>query len=419
MLQIADWLEKLGMSEYTQRFAENGVDLSVLPDLTDQDLRDLGVVLGHRRKILRAIAALDDVPAAAASAPVTTSGAPAAPLPISPAAEAIGERRYLTVMFCDLVGSTSISAGLDAEEWRDLVGAYLDAASAAVTEMGGHVAKKLGDGLMALFGYPVAQENDAERAARAALSIQRALGELNRKNAGKPELTARIGIETGPVVVDAAGEIYGDAPNTAARVQVLAEPGTVVVTARVQCQVAGLFVAEERGSHELKGVPEPVTLFRLIRASGAGRRAGQRHLTPLVGRDEEIAMLLRRWERARQGEGQLVLIAGEPGLGKSRLIEEFHARLRDTPHTWVEWSCSQLLQSTPLHPIAEWGRQRYGGADVPAEKRLADLENSLGQMKLDHGRMLRCWLRCSTFRCRRTAPWLFRRRNCGAGNCRR
>ena len=184
-------------------------------------------------------------------------------------------------------------------------------------------------------------------------------------------------------MVDAAGEIYGDAPNTAARVQALAEPGAVVVTARVQRQVAGLFVAEERGSHELKGVPEPVTLFRLVRASGGGRRAGQRHLTPLVGRDEEIAMLMRRWERARQGEGQLVLIVGEPGLGKSRLIEEFHARLRDTPHTWVEWSCSQLLQSTPLHPIAEWGRQRYGGADVPAEKRLADLENSLGQMKLD------------------------------------
>ena len=300
-------------------------------------------------------------------------------------AEATGERRYLAVMFCDLVGSTSISAGLDAEEWRDLVGAYLDAASTAVTEMGGHVAKKLGDGLMALFGYPVAQENDAERAARAALSIQRALAEVNRKNAGagKPELNARIGIETGPVVVDAAGEIYGDAPNIAARVQALAEPGTVVVTARVQRQVAGLFVVEERGHHELKGVPEPVALFRLVRASGAGRRSGQRHLTPLVGRDEEITMLMRRWERARQGEGQLVLIVGEPGLGKSRLIEEFHARLRDTPHSWVEWSCSQLLQNTPLHPIADWGRQRFGGADVPAEQRLADLENSLGQMKLD------------------------------------
>ena len=251
--------------------------------------------------------------------------------------------------------------------------------------MGGKVAKKLGDGLMALFGYPVAQENDAERAVRAALAIQRALAELNRKNAGtgKPALAARIAIEIGPVVVDAAGEIFGDVPNIAARAQALAEPGAVVVTARVQRQVAGLFVAEERGSHELKGVPEPVTLFRIVRASGGGRRAGQRHLTPLVGRDEEIAMLMRRWERARQGDGQLVLIVGEPGLGKSRLIEEFHARLRETPHTWVEWSCSQLLQNTPLHPIAEWGRQRFGGADVPAEQRLADLESSLAQVKLD------------------------------------
>ena len=251
--------------------------------------------------------------------------------------------------------------------------------------MGGHVAKKLGDGLMVLFGYPVAQENDSERAARAALSIQRALAELNRNNAGsgKPALNARIGVETGAVVVDAAGEIFGDVPNIAARVQALAEPGAVLVTARVQRQVAGLFVAEERGTHTLKGVPEPTALFRLVRASGGGRRSAQRNLTPLVGRDDEMAMLLRRWERARQGDGQLVLIVGEPGLGKSRLIEEFHARLSDTPHTWVEWSCSQLLQNTPLHPIAEWGRQRFGGADVAAERRLAELESSLSQVKLD------------------------------------
>src|SRR6516225_12497058 len=238
---------------------------------------------------------------------------------------------------------------------------------------------------MALFGYPVAQENDAERAARAALSTQRALAEVNRKNAstGKPPLNARVGIEIGPVVVDAAGEIYGDAPNIAARVQALAEPGTVVVTARVQHQVAGLFVVEERGSHELKGVLEPVTLYRLVRASGGGRRARQRHLTPLVGREEEIAILIRRWERARQGDGQLVMIVGEPGLGKSRLIEEFHPRLREVPHTWAEWRCSQLLQNTPLHPIAEWGRQRFGGPDIPAKQRLADLENTLALVKLD------------------------------------
>jgi hypothetical protein len=185
------------------------------------------------------------------------------------------------------------------------------------------------------------------------------------------------------VVVDATGEVYGDVPNTAARVQALAEPSAVLITAQVQRQVAGLFVVEERGRHQLKGVPEPVTLFRLVRASGVGRRSGVRQLTPFVGREEEMAMLMRRWERARQGEGQLVLIVGEPGLGKSRLIEEFRGRPRDTPHTWLEWSCSQLLQNTPLHPIAEWGRQRFGGADVSAERRFADLESTLSELKLD------------------------------------
>jgi class 3 adenylate cyclase/predicted ATPase len=392
MQQIAEWLETLGLSEYARCFADNDIDTSVLRHLTDQDLKELGVSLGHRRKMLAAIAEMGNsfvaqapAPSDMATASTRTPAVVTSQPSISAADQVAGERRYLIVMFCDLVGSTSISAQLDPEEWRDLVSSYLDAASEAVTEMGGYVAKKLGDGLMALFGYPAAQENDAERAARAALSVQRALVEVNRKNtaAGKPALNARIGIEIGPVVIDAAGEIYGDAPHIAARVQALAEPGAVVVTARVQRQIAGLFVAEERGSHELKGVPEPVTLFRLVRASGGGRRLAQRHLTPLVGREEEIAILMRRWERARQGDGQLVLIVGEPGIGKSRLIGECHARLRDTQHTWVEWSCSQLLQNTPLHPIAEWGRQRFGGADIPAERHLADLENSLAQVKLD------------------------------------
>ena len=386
-MDIEGWLRRIDLAQYAEMFRANDVDIELLGRLTNDDLKDIGVAsFGHRKKLLEAIAEFGSPPAPPTAVPEPTpTPATVAPPPISASIEAAGERRHVTVMFCDLVDSTGIAAQLDAEEWRDLVGAYLDAASGAVVEMGGRIAKKLGDGLMALFGYPMAQENDAERAARAALAIQRALTELNRKDAstGKPALTARIAIESGPVVVDAAGEIYGDVPNIAARAQALAQPGSVVVTARVQRQIAGLFVAEESGSHELKGVPEPVTLFRLIRASGGGRRAGQRHLTPLVGREEEIALLMRRWERARQGDGQLVMIVGEPGLGKSRLIEEFHGQLREVPHTWVEWSCSQLLQNTPLHSIAEWGRMRFGGADVPAEQRLTDLENSLAQVRLD------------------------------------
>ncbi len=186
-------------------------------------------------------------------------------------------------------------------------------------------------------------------------------------------------------MVDATGEVFGEAPNVAARVEAAAEPGTALVTAAVQRQIAGLFVVEDRGPHELKGVARPIALYRLVRASGAGRRGGSRALTPFVGREAELAQLSRHWERARSGEGQFVQIVGEPGIGKSRLIEEFRARLGETPHSWVEWAASQLLQNTPLHPLAEWGRLRFGGAEVAVEKRLADLEQALAQVKLDPG----------------------------------
>ena len=386
-MDLRSLLRSIGLEQYEATLRENDIDLAILPDLTDDHLRELGFPLGARLKLLKAAAAVNanalDYDAKTSAAAADTSPAPLTTAPAPQ--ETAGERRYITVLFCDLVGSTAISAQLDAEDWRDVVGGYIEAASAAVAEMGGRVTRKLGDGLLALFGYPVGQENDAERAVRAALSIQLALAELNRRNAaaGKPELKARIGLDAGPVVVDAAGGIFGEVPNVAARVEAIAEPGTVLITARVQRQIAGLFVAEERGSHTLKGVPAPVTLYRIVRASGGGRRSGRRHFTPLIGRDEEMAMLLRRWDRARQGDGQFVLIVGEPGLGKSRLLEEFRARLRETPHTWAEWTCLQLLQSTPLHPIAEWGRARFGGADVPADRRLAELESSLAQVRLN------------------------------------
>src|ERR1700737_1941317 len=231
-MDVAVWLRSLGLSRYEAAFSGNSIDAEVLPDLTDGDLAELGVNLGDRKRLLKAIASLGSTEPAKPAAAATQSSS-----------KDVAERRPITVLFCDLVGSTSIAAKLDAEDWRNLVGAYLDEASAAVTGLGGHVLKKLGDGVMALFGYPVAQENDAERAVRAALAIQRALAELNRKNAdtGKPALAARIAMDTGPVVVDAAGEIFGEVPNIAARAQALAEPGSVAVTARVQRQVAGLF----------------------------------------------------------------------------------------------------------------------------------------------------------------------------------
>ena len=181
--------------------------------------------------------------------------------------------------------------------------------------------------------------------------------------------------------MEATGEVFGDAPNVAARVEAAAEPGSVLVTLNVQRQVAGLFVAEEQSARELKGVSALVQLFRIVRASG-GRRFGARALTPLVGREEELDLLRRRWKQAARGEGQFIQIVGEPGIGKSRLVEEFRATLGETPHTFVELASSQLLQNTPLHPIAEWGRQRFG-VDEPADRRLADLENTLGLIGLD------------------------------------
>ena len=305
------------------------------------------------------------------------------PSPISSA-----ERRRLTVMACELVGSAALSSRLDPEDLREVIAAFRSVVAKIVAGFDGIVGKSMvestGEGVLVYFGYPAAQENDAERAVRAALAIQRALSEHNSEkvNKGAPELSARIGLDCGLVVVDSTGEVFGEAPNVAARVLTVAEPGTVLVTTNVLRQAPGLFVTEERSESELVGRFEPVNLFRVVRASGGRRRVAARPLTPFIGREEELGLLARRWEHAQAGEGQLVLIVGEPGIGKSRLVEEFRAKLAETSHTWAEWSALQLLQNTPLHPIAEWGRIRFE-ADLPAEQRLADLENTLALIGLD------------------------------------
>src|SRR5271163_1926759 len=230
-MDVGGWLRGLGLGQYEANFRDNKIDADLLPRLTVDDLKDIGVsVVGDRRRLLDAIAVI-----ASSGRPADVPASPTKSPP-SKGLQASAERRPITVMFCDLVGSTSLAAKLDAEDWRNLVNAYLDQASAAVTGLGGHVLKRLGDGLMALFGYPTAQENDAERAVRAALAVQRALEGLNARNApkGAPELSARIGLESGPVVVEAAGEVFGDAPNVAARVQAAADPGSILVTGSVQ-----------------------------------------------------------------------------------------------------------------------------------------------------------------------------------------
>jgi class 3 adenylate cyclase/tetratricopeptide (TPR) repeat protein len=298
-----------------------------------------------------------------------------------------GERRHVTVLFSDLVNSTAIAAHLDPEEWRELSASYQRAAAEAVGRFGGHVAKYLGDGLVVYFGFPQASENGPERAVRAGLLIMEVLESLNRgKQDENKHLVVRVGIHTGEVVIGQDGggnpELFGDTTNLAARVQSAAEPGTLLITAPVHQMVSGLFVVEPRGAHQLKGIPEPVELFRVSQASGVRGRihaaAAAKGLISFVGREEELGVLWRRWERAREGEGQVVVIAGEAGIGKSRLVEEMHTRLARIPHTWIECACDQLLQNTPFHPVSEMLRSAFPQRpEDSADRRLEELKNAL------------------------------------------
>jgi len=372
MKGIAEWLASIGLSEYAQRFADNAIDLSVIRDLTEQDLKDLGVPLGHRRKILRAIAELDGL----APAPTQTATEPA--LRDEP------ERRHLTVMICDLVGSTALSARLDPEDMGAVMDAYHAACARITRTYDGFLAEFRGDGILAYFGYPIAHEDDAERTVRAGLDIIAAVARLETR-AAEP-LAVRIGIATGLVVVgDLSREgalrehaVVGETPNLAARLQALAEPGTIAVAASTRRLLGDLFRLRDLGRHEVKGIAEPVAAWAVEAVSDsesrfeAARAAG---LTDLIGREDELDFLLERQRLAWKGEGQIVLISGEPGIGKSRLAAALAERIAGEPHTRLRYQCSPYHTNSALRPfIAQVERAAGFKADETSAQRLDKLE---------------------------------------------
>jgi len=384
MQQIADWLEKLGLGQYAPRFAENDINFAILSDLTDQDLKELGVSsLGHRRQLLRAIAELNSVEKSAPKlAPVTA--APANPQPHDAA-----ERRQLTVMFCDLVGSTAMSARLDPEDMREIVGAYHRSCAEQITKAGGFVAKYMGDGVLAYFGYPQAHEHDAERAVLAGLALAEAVPML--KTAAGTPLQVRVGIATGLVVVgDLIGSgdaqergVVGDTPNLAARLQALAEPNMVVIADSTRKLLGNLFELRDLGPQDLKGIAGPTKAWAALRASFVESRFDALHmtnLTALVGREEEFEALLRRWSRAKSGEGQVVLISGEAGIGKSRLTAALLERLAAESHTRLRYFCSPQHTDSALHPIIGQIERAAGLAyDDRPQVKLDKLDAALAQ----------------------------------------
>ena len=352
MSTTAEWLTSLGMSEYAERFAENRIDLSVLPDLTDQDLEKLGVLLGDRRKMLRAIAKLEVVEN---SAPAVAA---AAVEPSGPHPQDTAERRQATVMFSDLVGSTALSARMDPEDLREVISAYQKCVAETVRHFGGFVAKYMGDGVLIYFGYPQAHEDDADRAVRAGLELVAAVSALK----STVRLQTRVGIATGMVVVGdliGSGEaqergIVGETPNLAARLQSIAEPNTVVMSEGTRRLLGNLFELQDLGAKDFKGIAQPVPAFAALRASSAEGRFEAMHgsgLTDLVGREEELELLLRRWSKTKTGEGQVVLLSGEAGIGKSRLTAALLERLASEPHTRLRYFCSPQHTDSAFYPI--------------------------------------------------------------------
>ena len=390
MSSVKEWLASLGLSEYADRFAEHQIDFSILRDLTDRDLKEeLGVVsLGDRRRLLRAIAHLAE---AASAAPQLAPGFEA-----SRGDEA--ERRQVTVMFSDLVGSTALSAYMDPEDLREIISAYQQCAVEAVRRFDGFVARYMGDGVLVYFGYPQAHEDDAERAIRAGLELITAVTALKTR----AFLQTRVGMATGLVVVGdliGSGEsqergVVGETPNLAARLQGIAEPNTVVICNSTRRLLGNLFELEDLGPRVIKGIDRPTRAWAVLQASSVASRFEALHpmgLTALVGRKEELELLQRCWFKATGNEGQVVLLSGEAGIGKSRLTTAFLEFLADEGHVRLRYFCSPQHTDSALYPIVGQMERAAGLTRVdPPQTKLDKLDSVL--------KTPRCLPRC--YRCR-------------------
>ena len=380
-MDVVVWLRGLGLGKYEATFRENEIDEAVLPSLTHENLKELGVTaLGHRLKLLDAIAALRTE---------TTAKAPPseAALTAHKPAHDTAERRQVTVMFSDLVGSTALSARMDPEDLREVISAYQKCVAETVGRFGGYVAKYMGDGVLVYFGYPQAHEDDAERAVRAGLELIAAVSALK----APVSLQTRVGIATGLVVVGdliGSGEaqergIIGETPNLAGRLQGIAEPNMVVIAEGTRKLLGNLFELKDLGPSDRRGIAGPVRAFAALRPGAIESRFEALHgsgLTALVGREEELELLLRRWSRAKTGEGQVVLLSGEAGIGKSRLTAALMEGIANEPHTHLRYFCSPQHTDSALYPIIGQMERAAGFVfDDAPEAKLGKLDAVLAQ----------------------------------------
>ena len=392
MDEVGHWLEQLGLGRYTATFAENDIEFDLLSELTDADLEKLGVSsLGHRKRLLGAIAALSGE-TGALNDPMPTEPASE----VSPPASSEAERRQLTVMFCDLVGSTELSTRFDPEDLQEVILAYQDACAKVIARYNGFIARYMGDGVLVYFGYPQAHDNDAERAAHTGLGIVEAVANVGTScaPARDMDLAVRVGIDTGPVVVgDIIGEgaaeeasVVGETPNIAARLQALAGPNQVVIGPLTRELIGVVFACEDLGKHKLKGIAEPVQAWRVVRESDTDSRYETKRVgggMPLVGRQEELGLLARSWEASKGGRGQAVLIQGEAGIGKSRLLEELRERVSGEDHTWIAVRCSPYHANSMLYPVIEHlKRVMDWKPEDAAEEKFEKLESALKAQSL-------------------------------------